>query len=105
LNRRRQFSDRFLTVVVEKRRKIETFRPPLMNPSANIPTLYLTSLLNSHQTDTNREKNFTKFSFTKIFLWFDGLKTKRLYFSSFLLENPIFFGNIDPLFSSFFTTP
>jgi hypothetical protein len=72
-----------------------------MNPSANIPTLYLTSLLNSHQTDANREKNFTKFSFTKIFLWFDGLKTKRLYFSSFLLENPLFFGNIDPVFSSF----
>jgi hypothetical protein len=76
-----------------------------MNPSANILTLYLTPLLNSHQTDANREKNFTKFSFTKLFLWFDGLKTKRLYFSSFLLENSLFFGNIDPLFSSFFTTP
>jgi hypothetical protein len=63
-----------------------------MNPSANIPTLYLTSLLNSDQTEANREKKITKSSFTAVFLWFDVLKTKRLYFSSFLLENPLFFG-------------
>jgi hypothetical protein len=97
LSRRRRLSDRFLTAVVEKRKKIESSRSSLMTASVYTSTRYLTPLLNSHQTDTNRENNFTGFSFTAILLWFDGLKTKRLHFSFFFIENP--------LSSSFFTDP
>jgi hypothetical protein len=61
-------SDRFLTAVVEKRKKIESFRSSLMTASAYTSIPYLTPLLNSHQTDANRENDFTGFSFTAILL-------------------------------------
>jgi hypothetical protein len=48
-----------------------------MKASANISTPHLTLLLNSHQTDANRETDFIEFNFTAIFLWFADLKTKR----------------------------
>ncbi len=83
LSCRRRLADCFLTVVIEKHK---TLKVPDRCRWSYISTRYLTPLLNSRQTDANKKTRYYRiYSFTAIFLWFEGLKTKHLYFSSFLI--------------------